>query len=176
MTRKDLYQKYLEALNKRADLENKINAIINKWADGETVFDTKTIEDAIEKGYSRLDELRKIEEKLHNDFMNQDAKEEIKKDADISVRHHLGINPSNLEITSGVLSSNAKESHLIGQKKSSEQLANEKVQLLNEINTKVMNKEISLAEASKLTNDVNISYGFYETIPEELSSENSMHR
>lgn len=176
MTSRDLYQKYLESLNERADLENKINAMIKKWADGETVFDTKIIEDAVEKGNLRLDELRKTEEKLHNDFINQDEKEETKKHADISVQHHLGINPSDLEITSGVLSSDAKESHLIGQKKSQEQLSNEKVQLLNEIRTKVMNKEISLAEASKLTNDVNISYGFYETIPEELSSDNGMHR
>ena len=176
MTSKELYQKYLEALNERADLENKINAIIKKWADGETVLNTKTIEDAVEKGYSRLDELRKIEEKLHNDFINQDDKEETKKHANISVHEHLGINPSNLEIISGILSSNANESHLIGQKKSKEQLENEKVQLLNKIKTKVINKEISLAEASKLTNDVNMAYDFYETVPEELSSNNGMHR
>lgn len=176
MTGKELYQKYLEALNERAELENKINAIIKKWADGETVLNTKTIEDAVEKGYSRLDELRKTVEKLHNDFINQDEKEARKKHADISVQQHLGINPSDLEITSGVLSSNANESHLAVQKKSQEQLANEKIQLLNGIKAKVMNKEISLVEASKLTNDVNIAYGFYETVPEEQSSNNDMHK
>ena len=69
---------------------------------------------------------------------------------------------------------NINESHLIDQQKTPEQLESERTKLLSTIKSKVMNHEISLAEASKLTNDVNTAYGFYEAV--EMSHNNRMHR
>ncbi|MBE6140242.1 MAG: hypothetical protein E7172_01755 [Firmicutes bacterium] len=62
-------------------------------------------------------------------------------------------------ITGGVLSSNANESHLTGRNKTPEELEDERTQLLASVREKAMKKEISLAEASKLAQNINIAYG-----------------
>lgn len=169
MSSRELYQKYLEAEKERFELENKIDVFVQKWANGETTLSTKLVEETVNKGYDRLEDLKQLESQLHTEYMNQDKKEEEKSHADISVRHNLGVMPSQTEITGGVLSSNANESHLVGQQKTPEQLEQEKNYLLSQIKNKVMNKEISLADASKLTADVNNSYGFYESPIERKS-------
>ena len=56
----ELYKKYIEVANERYSLENKINDYIEKWKNGETVLSTKSVEQAIEKGYERLEDLKKI--------------------------------------------------------------------------------------------------------------------
>ena len=63
----ELYKKYVEATNQRADLENRINNYIEKWKNGETTFSTDIVEKIIEKGYERLEDLKKIEEELHQE-------------------------------------------------------------------------------------------------------------
>lgn len=176
MNSNEIYENYLKALNQREELEVKIAKYIERWENNETIFDTKTIEDVVDKGYLRLDELKQIEKDLHNEFIKQSQKEENKKAANTSVQHHLGTRPTDLEITSGLLSSNAKESHLIIQKKSKEELSNEKLQSLNEIKNKVMNKEIPLSLASKLINDINASYEFYEINNENLLNNKGNHK
>lgn len=169
MSSKEIYQKYLEALKERFELESKIDVFVQKWADGETTLSTKLIEDAVDKGYARLESLKQTENQLHAEFISQDKKETDKRHADISVQHNLGVLPSQTEISGGVISSKASESHLVGQQKTLEQLEQEKNTLLAQIKNKVMNKEISLADASKLTVDVNTAYGFYESPSEEKS-------
>ena len=67
----ELYKKYIEVANERYSLENKINDYIEKWKNGETVLSTKSVEQAIEKGYERLEDLKKIEESIHQDFVNE---------------------------------------------------------------------------------------------------------
>ena len=157
----ELYKKYIEARNKRYDLENKINDYIEKWKNGETVLSTKSIELAVEKGYERLEDLKKIEESIRQDFDQMSALEEQKKAADIGIRSKLGRAPDNMNIVGGVLSSNASESHLIAEKKSDEQMASEKLQMLSELKEKVKNGEISLAQASELSAKINSSFDFY---------------
>lgn len=83
----------------------------------------------------------------------------MRKSARISVKNHFSISPDEVIITGGILSSNANKSHLIGREKTEEELEYERSQLLNNIKLKVMTKEITLAEASKLVQDVNIAYG-----------------
>ena len=157
----ELYKKYIEARNKRYALENKINDYIEKWKNGETVLSTKSIELAVDKGYERLEDLKKIEESIRQDFDQMSALEEQKKAADIGIRSKLGRAPDNMNIVGGVLSSNASESHLIAEKKSDEQMASEKLQMLSELKEKVKNGEISLAQASELSAKINSSFDFY---------------
>ena len=90
-----------------------------------------------------------------------------------SVKSQFGVSPDEMVITGGVLSSNASESHLTGRNKTPEELEADRQYALAEIRTRVANKEISLAEASKLKNDVNLAYGYGEPI-QEMS--NGMHR
>jgi len=157
----ELYKKYIQAANERYALENKIDDCIEKWKNGETVLSTKSIEQAIEKGYERLEALKKIEESIHQDFVQMSALEEQKQAADIGIRSTLGQAPTNMNIVGGVLSSNASESHLIAEKKTDEQMSLEKQQMLDQLKEKVKNGEITLAQASELLAKINLSFDFY---------------
>ena len=175
MTSKELYEKYLEALKERYELENKISAYIEKWKNSETVLSTKLVEEAIDKGYERLEGLKQLEQKLHQEFISMEKSEQEKRSADISLRAKLGEAPSNITIIGGVLSSNANESHLIGEEKTTEQLEQEKNQMLASIKSRVQSGELNFAEASKLVNDVNTSYGFYDRQTPDIEKSSGRH-
>jgi len=158
----ELYKKYVEAMNERVELENRINNHIEKWKNGETTFSTDIVEKIVEKGYERLEDLKKIEEELHQDFVQISSLEEQKKHADIGIRHVFGQTPSNLKIVGGVLSSDATQSHLIAEEKTKEQMDIEKKQMLDTLKLKVRNGEISLAQASEMLKKINLSFDFYD--------------
>lgn len=161
MFSRELYKKYAEATNERHALENKINDLIEKWKNGEAPLSTKTVELTIEKGYERLEDLKKIEESINQDFVQMSKLEEQKRMADIGIRNTFGQAPTDTNIVGGVLSSNASESHLIAEKKSDEQMLAEKQQMLNELKEKVKNGEITLAQASELSAKIGTSFDFY---------------
>ncbi len=150
--------------------------MVESWKNRETTLSIAFIQQVVDKGYERLEGLKKVENKLYDEYLVQEKKEQAKRIADISVQHNLGVRPSNIEITNGVISSNANESHLKVQQKTPEQLEMEKIQLLNDIKAKVMNKKISLADASKLANDINIAYGFYNGTSEGMPNNSGMHK
>ncbi len=58
-------------------------------------------------------------------------------------------------------------SHSTGRQKTAEELEFERTQLLASIREKAMKKEISLAEASKLSQDVNVAYGVNTEVVQE---------
>lgn len=157
----ELYRKYIESTKERYDLENKINEYIEKWKNGETILSTEQVEKIIEKGYERLEELKKIEESIHQDFVQMSSLEVQKNSADIGIRTVFGQSPTNINITGGVLSSNASESHLIAEKKTDEQMNLEKQQMLDKLKEKVKNREITLAQASELSAKINLSFDYY---------------
>lgn len=157
----ELYKKYIEAINERATLENKINVCIEKWKNGELTLSTEQVEKIIEQEYERLANLKKIEESIHYDFVQMSSLEDQKRLADIGIRSTFGVTPSNMNIVGGVLSSNASESHLIAEKKTDEQMNLEKQQLLHQLKEKVRNGELTLAQASELATKINLSFDFY---------------
>lgn len=75
MTSDKLYQEYNKAFNERASLENKINDFITKWKEGNNTLSTKEIENVVEKGYERLEALKKREEELHETYQKQEELE-----------------------------------------------------------------------------------------------------
>ena len=158
----ELYKKYVEATNERYALENKINEYIEKWKNGETLLSTEQVEKIIEKGYERLEDLKKMEESIHQDFVQMSSLEDQKKSADIGIRATLGQSPTNMNIVGGVLSSDASQSHLIAEKKTNEQMDLERQQMLNDLKEKVKSGELSLAQASELSAKINSSFGFYD--------------
>lgn len=162
MNRNEIYKEYLKALNERVELESKIEDFVEKWKNGETSLSNELIQQTMEKGYERLETLKKQVESLEASLNLYNQKENDKKMADISVQHHLGERPTNMNIVGGILSSNANESHLVAEQKFLEQLEQEKNQMLSNIKLKVQSGEISLAEASKLTHDVNTAFGYYD--------------
>lgn len=174
MTSKELYKKYLETLNERHTLENKISAFIEKWKNGEAPLSTKSVEETIDKGYERLENLKQLEQKLYQELISMEKSEKEKRYADISLKSKLGKAPSNITIVDGVLSSNANESHLIAEEKTTEQLEQEKNQMLTSIKLKIQSGELTFAEASKLVNNINTSYGFYDRQNIEKTNERHM--
>jgi uncharacterized Rmd1/YagE family protein len=98
---------------------------------------------------------------------NIENEEAVRQSAERSVRYNFGTSPEELVINGGVLSENASESHLTGSQKTAEELEFERTQLLARLKEKVMKKEISLAEASKLIHEINIAYGVDDEIVQE---------
>ena len=91
----------------------------------------------------------------------------MRQNAERSVRYNFGTSPEELVINGGVLSTNASETYLTGREKNAEELEFERIQLLASLKEKVMKKEISLAEASKLIHEINIAYGVDDEIVQE---------
>ena len=108
MTRNEIYKEYLKTLNERIELESKIEAFVEKWQNGEISLSNELIQQAMEKGYDRLEVLKKQIENFEHSLNLHDKLEKDKKMADISVNHYLGKTPTDLNIIGGTLSSNAE--------------------------------------------------------------------
>lgn len=96
MTSNEIFEEYSRVLYERFMLKNKIDDFIEKWKNGDTKCSTATIQETLDKGYERLEELSKKEENLYSEYIVQRQKEEA------------------TDKECGVLSSDARKSHLIG--------------------------------------------------------------
>lgn len=161
MSSTQLYQKYLEAQKTRVELENNIDTLIKKWQNKETILPTEQIETVIQKGCERLENLKRIEQNLHKEYIKLLDSEEKKRYADIHLRQTFRTSPSNISINDGVLSTNSKQSYLKGEIKTENEMELERIKMLEDVKKRVQNKEITLQEASKLVNDIKTSYDFY---------------
>ena len=161
MFSKELYDKYIEVMNARVELENKENEVIEKWKNGSIILSTESVEKVIEKGHARLEALRENEKMLHEDFLKMNFLEEQKKSADITLKTTFAQAPTDMKIVDGVIASNAKDSHLVAEKKTTEEMSLDKQEMLNTLKQRVMNGEISLEKASELSAKINSSYDFY---------------
>ncbi len=168
MSNNELYEKYVIALNDRALLEKKINEYIEKWKNGDTVLDTKKVEEIVNKGIERVEYLKQLENEIHEAYIKLEEAHDQKVASDMRLRDNLGSAPSNINITGGVLGSKAEDSHLIAETKTEEEMRNDKIAYLDELRDKVRKGEIPLEKASQLKNDVNNSYNFYE-LEEEMN-------
>ena len=171
MTREDLLQKYNE-LCLMADAKDKqVNDICYSWGNLEKKYSDAEIKMMIEKLESESEQLRTQANSYlfqYEEIISQDkAKRQAIIDAKVSVKNQFGTSPDDIIITGGVLSANANESHLTGRQKTAEELEFERTKLLASIREKAMKKEISLAEASKLSQDVNMAYGVNTEVVQE---------
>ena len=73
------------------------------------------------------------------------------------IHSQLGVNPDEIIVTGGVLSSNASESHLLG-KKTREELLEEKNEAFVGIRQMLADRSISLAQASGLKHEIELVY------------------
>lgn len=79
----ELYQKWLETRNERIELENKIEELVERWKNKQTTISNQLIQQTIEKGYERLERLKKMKSNyMMNILMNisNRSKEKKKKD------------------------------------------------------------------------------------------------
>ena len=161
MFSKELYDKYIKTMNDRIELENKENEIIEKWKNGSITLSTESVEKIIEKSHERLENLKESEKALHEDFLKMLILEEQKVSNDTALRTTFGQASSDMKIIDGVLASNAKDSHLVAEKKIYEEMDLDKQDMLSTLKQRVMNGEISLEQASELSSKINSSFDFY---------------
>ena len=159
MSTLDLLNKYAELTEAWMDKQAKLDNYVQQWLNGETQMSSEGVQQLVDKANEQIEQLKVSASQAQAEYLRITQEEAMRKNAIGSVRHNFSTSTDEIIITGGVLSSNANESHLNGREKTSEELEQERQQLLSNIKTKVMSKEITLAEASKLAQDVNMAYG-----------------
>lgn len=164
---KMLEQKKTETLSKSltlhsqaSDKEAKMENFIQKWLNDESELNNESMQQLLDSVNEQVAELKRQAEESWKEYKKLDSEISLKQNAVYSVRTNLGMSPDEIVITGGVLSSNASESHLIGRSKTPEELEIDRLNALAMIREKLAKKEITLAHASKLKNDVIIAYGY----------------
>lgn len=163
---KMLEQKKTEALSlsmtlhsQACDKEAKMENFVQKWLNNESEMNNASMQQLLDSVTAQVDDLKRQAEAAWNEYKRLDSEISLRQNAVYTVKTNLGVSPDEIVITGGVLSSNASESHLIGRSKTPEELETDRKNALATIREKVARKEITLAEASKLKNDLNIAYG-----------------
>ena len=168
MSRDELLVKYDEIISLWMDKEAKLESFIQKWLNGETQISNETMQQLVDKTTEQIEQLKAQSEQLLIEYKRVVQEEEMRKYAIIAVRHNFNTSPEEVIITGGVLSSNANESHLEGRHKTNEELELEKQQLLAQVREKVMDKQISLAQASQMSQQINTAYGTNQNFDQEI--------
>ncbi len=175
MEKIELLNKYAELTETWMDKQAKLDKYIERWLSGEVQMSSEGVQQLVDSANEQIEQLKEAANQAQSEYLRITNEEAMRKNAVTSVKNRFGVSPDEIIITDGVLSSNANESHLTGRQKTPEELAYEREQLLSDIKSRVMRKEISLTEASKLAHDVNAAYG----VKLETSMENTqgdMHR
>ena len=165
MTKEELFKKVYDLSNALADKEVEAQLFVNSWLNDELYAITdENANQQIDLYDKQIEELKNLRDMANTAYVKFCEEEELRKQGLIfakkNVQNQFGVNPDEIIITGGVLSSNANESHLTGRSKTPEELEAERQSALAEIRSRVINKEITLAEASKLKNDINLAYGY----------------
>lgn len=171
MSKDELLNKYSEIIDAINEKEAKLEGYVNKWLNGESTLSSNSVESLIDTVNQQLEQMRKEAETYLNEFYKISEEEHLKEQqlfsSKIALKSKLDIDVDTMVITGGVLSSNASESHLIGREKTAEEIELDKQIALATLREKVAKKEIPLAEASKLKNNIEMAY----VIPNEMSSQ-----
>lgn len=167
MSTLDLLNKYAELTEAWMDKQAKLDKYVQQWLDGETQMSEAGVQQLIDSANQQIEQLKEAANQAQAEYLRITQEEIMRKNAVSSVRYNLGASPDELVINGGILSTSAKDSYLTGRQKTTEELELERNQLLASIKSKVMSKEITLAEASKLAQDVNIAYGVNYTVEHE---------
>lgn len=148
--------KYYESMDEMLEFQVKIEELIQKWLDGE--YNSKDIDGILENAYQKLDILKAKTNEYYREYMSLLEKEHQLAVAKRRIHSQLGVNPDEIIVTGGVLSSNASESHLLGREKTREELLEEKNEAFVGIRQMLADRSISLAQASGLRHEIELVY------------------
>lgn len=154
----ELLTKYAQLTETWMEKEAKLEVYIENWLDDKLDASLEQMEQFVNNERQQIEQLKKQSEQVQAEYLRIKQEEAMRKHANDVVRKEFGTTPGEVIITGGVLSSNPRESHLIGRTKTKEELVQEKEQFLSNIKSRVISKEITLAEASKLSHEVKIAY------------------
>ncbi len=166
MDKFEYINKYCELTQQANEKEAKLESYVQKWLSGESVLSSDTMEQTIVTVNDQVSKIRTEAEKYKSEFDRISKEEQLQqeqlessKSAERRLKFQLGVDTSKMVITGGILSSNANESHLTGRDKTPEELEIDRQIALTTLREKVVKKEVSLAEASQLKNDIENYYG-----------------
>lgn len=138
--------------------EVQLKKFVQKWLEGEIQISFEEAQKTVDNFTEQIKQLKSQSDEFFNEYKRVKREEEMRQRAVNSVRHYFNTSPDEIIITGGVASQNARETHLIGRSKTFEELENERIRLVALIKEKAVRRQISLIEASKLMQDVNIAY------------------
>ena len=69
MKSQEINESYMKAFSERWEKKKKIEDLMKRWVQGEITLSSTSIQIAVDKGYERLDNLKQIEEMLHQDYL-----------------------------------------------------------------------------------------------------------
>lgn len=166
-------ERYCELLEQANEKEAKLEAFVQNWLNGNSEMSSEVLEKLIIKVNDQIAQMRFEAEKYKIEFDRLSKEEKLQQEQlqssnalKMRLRDMIGVDTSSIVITGGFLSSNANESHLIGREKTAEEIELDKQIALSTLREKVAKKEITLAQASQLKNDIENSY----VINNEMSS------
>ena len=154
----DLMEEYYNTWNEYSDEKAKLDSLIQQWLNNELDISADEIQKTIDAKNNEIDELKSLADTYLSEYKKITEEKAKRKHAIYTVRNTFGVSPEALIITGGTLSDNKDESHLEGRVKTTEELELEKKNILNELKTKIMAKELTLAEASNIKNKIEIAY------------------
>lgn len=160
MTKEEVFIKWCELTNTYIEKEAKVEAVVYQWLnDEDSAMSKESVEHLIDSTITQVGEIKTEADRLYEEYLNMRREQEFKKAVLKTVKKEFGVSPDDIVITGGVLAPNAEDSHLIGRDKTQEEKERDRQMALAEIRRRAINNEISLSEASELTNKVNIAYG-----------------
>lgn len=166
MTKNECLNNYINLIQLISEKEAKREAYIDKWLNGESILSLEAIENTINLVDEQIKKMKEEAQIYLSEFEKITKEEELKEQNLLSsniskmlLRQKLGVDTSSIVIIDGVLSSNKDKSHLIGREKDEEEIELEKQVALSILREKVVKKEITLIEASKIKNDIENVYG-----------------
>lgn len=173
MGKLEYIDRYCELLDQANEKEAKLEAFVQNWLSGNSEMSSEFLEQLVIKVNDQIAQMRSEAEKYKIEFDRLSKEEKLQQEKlqssnafKMRLRDMIGVDTSSIVITGGFLSSNANESHLIGREKTAEEIELDKQIALSTLREKVAKKEITLAQASQLKNDIENSYG----INNEMSS------
>lgn len=162
MEKEEYLVKYISIQDLISSKQVKLEEYIENWLNGKINVSSDSVQENIDKVNEQIDLLKKTAKDYFEKYLEiskvEMEKEAGLKSAKIGVLSNLGFIPTSLKITGGVASNDAKGTHLLAEDKSVEELVLEKENALLEIRDKVANKELTLAQASNLKNQLNLLY------------------
>ncbi len=173
MGKLEYIDRYCELLDQANEKEAKLEAFVQNWLSGNSEMSSEFLEQLVIKVNDQIAQMRSEAEKYKIEFDRLSKEEKLQQEQlqssnafKMRLRDMIGVDTSSIVITDGFLSSIANESHLIGREKTAEEIELDKQIALSTLREKVAKKEITLAQASQLKNDIENSYG----INNEMSS------
>ena len=160
MTKEEIFEKWCELTNTYIEKEAKVEAVVYQWLnDEDSAMSKESVEHLIDSTIIKVGEIKTEADRLYEEYLNMRREQEFKKEVLKTTKQEFGVSPDDIVVTGGVLAPNAEDSHLIGRDKTHEEEERDRQMALAEIRRRAINNEISLSEASELTNKVNIAYG-----------------